>query len=220
MKKIHYRNLGYPKSGTTWLYAQLRYHPQVDAKLQDYYKEFTAKSLDEYKSLYQDYNISANCNPRVFTDLKAETHHEHPTRINEYTTHLTVCFRNVYDVLNSLFNMKKNMDPNFKMTEDNFIHSQSEFYKNNKKIFEYWNECKIPIKFMFYDDLVNDPKKYFYDVCDYIGIKRSYKDIGIKFKTDVKHPLAFDNKDIINYINDSISVIEEYTKRNLSHWKK
>ncbi len=220
MRKIHYRNLGYPKSGTTWLYVQLRSHPEVDGKLRDSYKEFTSINLQEYKKAYQDYDVSINCNPRVFTSLKSEDHFEHPIHIHEYTTHLTVSFRNVYEVLTSLYNMKKHLDHNFKTTVEDFVGSQSEFYKDLEKTFEYWNKCKLPIKYMFYDDLVNDPKQYFYDVCDYIGIKRSYKDIGVKFKTHINTPITFDNTDIINYINESISVIENYTNRNLSHWKK
>lgn len=220
MKKIHYKNIGYPKTGTTWLFEQLRCHPQVDAKLRDFYKEFAGNNLEEYKNVYQEYNISVNCNPRVFTNLKAETHYEHPSRIHEYTTHLTVCFRNTYDILNSYFNMKKNLNPNFKMTEDEYILSEVELYRNTEQIFQYWQQCSLPIKFMFYDDLLNDPKQFLYDICDYIVIKRSYKDIGVKFKTQINTPLSFDNTDIINYINESISVIENYTNRNLSHWKK
>jgi hypothetical protein len=32
--------------------------------------------------------------------------------------------------------------------------------------------------------------------------------------------LIFEDQQLISYINDGISVIEDYTKRDLSHWKK
>jgi hypothetical protein len=51
-------------------------------------------------------------------------------------------------------------------------------------------------------------------------LNRYYKDIGIKFKTDINNPLVFDNEDIIKYINEGISVIEATLDRDLSHWKR
>jgi hypothetical protein len=89
-----------------------------------------------------------------------------------------------------------------------------------ENIFYNWDKCKLPVKYMFYDDLVSGAERFFYEVCDYIGIKRRYKDIGVKFKTEIVSPLVFDNEDIIKYINTGISVIEDRLGRDLSHWKK
>ena len=48
---IHYRHLGYPKSGTNWLWSQFMEHPEVDGKLSTHYKEFDGTSLEHYQKI-------------------------------------------------------------------------------------------------------------------------------------------------------------------------
>lgn len=221
MKKIHYKNIGYPKTGTNWLWLQLMNHPQVDAKFQIYRKEFVGKNLEEYKKVYEQYTVSINLETHVFANLRQNTHFTHPTRIHECATHLTLTFRNLYEVLNSMFNMERNRDINFKMTGPEFLQSQVKMYCDTKKIFEDWSECRLPIKYLFYDDLVSNPKAYMHEICRYIGLAPFYTQSMSKvFRTDKRENLVFEDENLIKYINDGISIIEDYTKRNLSHWKK
>ena len=89
------------------------------------------------------------------------------------------------------------------------------------KLFNNWDRAKLPIKYMFYDDLVADEKNYIYDLCDFLEIARHYNPSQIKSNiTNYKDPLSFTDKTIIAIINDGISTIEEKTKRDLSHWKQ
>ena len=60
MKKIHYRNIGFPKTGTTWLWSKLIRHPDIDGKLGDTFKEFRAKNYLDYRKIYEKYSISIN----------------------------------------------------------------------------------------------------------------------------------------------------------------
>jgi hypothetical protein len=74
---------------------------------------------------------------------------------------------------------------------------------------------------MFYDDLLSDSKKYIHDLCDFLGIEHHYNDRQTKSNiTDYKDPLSFTDTKIIAIIDDAISIIEEKTKRDLSHWKR
>jgi hypothetical protein len=220
MKKIHYRNIGFPKTGTNWLWVQLMKHPEVDCKLESNYKEYSVSNLALYKKLYEKYEVSINLDVHVYDRLLPENHYLSIEKIHEHTTHVSMILRNPYEIINSMFNMEKNRNMNFDFTPQQYITKSYKTYSDFKKIFSDWERSILPVKYMFYDDFLNDPENYFYDICDYIGIKRHYKDIGVKFKTDIKTPLTFDNEEIIKYINASIGVIEDKFSRDLSHWKK
>jgi hypothetical protein len=221
MKKIHYRNVGLPKTGTTWLWHQLMRNRNIDGNLNDYLKEFKVKTIDDYKRLYEKFDVSVNFNTQVF--YISSNDFERPDRIHEYTTHITLSIRNPYEILDSMFNMRKNrkilnLDTKSAYTEVTSI--IVERHSNFENIFDYWKSCKLDIKYMLYDDLVADPKKYTYDVCEYIGVTPSYTELGKILATVKEDPLIFDNQKTIDYINKNICVIEDRLNRDLSHWKR
>jgi hypothetical protein len=220
MKKVHYRNIGFPKTGTNWLWIQLMDHPAVDCKLNSNFKEYRGNSLESYKKIYEKYDVSINLDVHAYDRILPENHYLSVEKIHEHTTHITMILRNPYEVINSMYNMERNRNVNYDFTQAQHIENCYQTYSNTESIFNNWYKCKLPVKYMVYDDLVSNSENFFYDVCDYIGIKRRYKDIGIKFKTEIKSPLVFDNEEIIKYINTSISVIEDKLSRDLSHWKR
>jgi hypothetical protein len=221
MKKIHYRNIGYPKTGTTWLSLQLGRNPFIDAQVNNILKEFRPDSFEEYKNLYKDYQISFNMDTTAFMFCPDESHYLRPENMHTYTTHITMSLRNPYEWLNSIYNFTRNTKPD--SSKESYLDTNGyifEQYLNMSKIFEYWSRCKLPIKYLFYDDLCEDPKKYVHDVCSYIGIPPYYSNVKFLLKTEINDPLVIEDKKIIEYINDSISLIEEKTDRDLSSWKK
>lgn len=220
MKKVHYRNIGFPKTGTNWLWLQFMSHPSVDCKLDRNYKEYRGNSIESYRKIYEKHDVSINLDTHAFARVFPEGHYIRPERIHEHTTHVTMILRNPYEVMNSMYNLEKNRNPNYKVGIKEYVEQHYQTYADMNQIFEYWKSCKIPVKYLFYDDLVNDPETYFYNICDYLGLNRYYKDIGIKFKTEINNPLVFDNENIIKYINESIYVIEQTLDRDLSYWKR
>lgn len=224
MKRIHFRNIGFPKTGTTWLWYQLISHPEVDAKINLIFKESLGRNLEEYKKPYEKYNVSMNLHTHTFNIDFPLNHYCLPELVSEYTTHVTFRFRNPYELLNSYYNYIKNTNPNATFTAKDYLTVDSgsvKMFCDVKKIFDNWNKCKANFKYMFYDDLVNDPKKHMYEICEFLGINKFYDPkIKVKFKTDIKEQLIFDDKKLIKYINDNICVIEDTLKRDLSHWKK
>lgn len=221
MRKIHYRNIGFPKTGTNWIWAQLYNHPQIDGRFDVAYKEFRGRDLSDYKKVYNNYNITYNLDTHIFTDNIKD--YLRPEHIHQYTTHLTMIFRNPYEVLNSMYNMDKNLNTHLSIDKKEYTNidcHRVKMYSDTKHIFEYWDNCKLPIKYMFYDDLQNDPKKFIYEICEHLGLKPFHNSKrGITFPTEKNNPLVFDNKDTIEYINRGISVIEDRLGRDLSHWK-
>lgn len=224
MREIHYRNIGFPKTGTTWLWRQLMSHPEV-GKIPFVYKEAKPNTLQKYISLYEHLDISVNLDTRIFQGANFNgPEYGTPKQIHNHTTHLSMTLRSPYDILNSMYNMERNRNPNFIDKSSEFtdftghaVHS----YSNIKRIFDEWKHCKLPVRYALYDDLVTDPKKFFEDICDYIGIAPIYDTrIKVVFKTEINKPLVFENTDVIDYINNQISFVEEYFKRDLSHWKK
>jgi len=224
MKKVHYRNIGLPKTGTTWMFNQLMRHPFIDGKVPRHIKEYRAKTLDEYKKVYDRFDISINLDTHIFDDIFDKDYFARPERIHEHTTHITMSLRNPYEVLNSMYNMEKNRNINFKNTQDTYTNLKNvvfQTYTNFEKIFEYWKSCKLTIKYIFYDDLLKDPEKYMHDICDFIGVNRFHHSKTNKvFKTEKNDPLVFDNQETIDYINKNICVIEDRIGRDLSHWKR
>jgi hypothetical protein len=224
MKKIHYRNIGFPKTGTNWLWQQLGTHPQIDGRFNDVsYKEYRTVDLVSYIKVYEKYDITYNMDVNVFQQHDPD-HYLRPENIHHHTTHITMFLRNPYEVLNSMYNMEKNRNPNFNVSKEMYINISSPIvkrYSDIQEIFDYWENSIIPVKYMFYDDLVENPKQFMFDICEHIGLKSFYNDKKKKvFVTEKNDPLVFDNQTSIDYINKNISVVEDTFKRDLSHWKK
>jgi hypothetical protein len=223
MKEIHYRNIGFPKTGTNWLWMQLHAHPQLDGRFTVFYKEHKAKDLKSYSKLYLPYDKTYNLDPHAFMKQE-EGHYLRPENIHEHTTHLTMILRSPYEVLNSMYNMFNNNDRGFIVSKHDYIdikNNMVKMYSNLSGLFDYWDNCKVPVKYLFYDDLKSDPKKFMHTICEHLGIRPFYDPSkGIIFATDINDPLVFDNRDTIDYINREISVVENRFDRDLSHWKK
>jgi hypothetical protein len=224
MKRIHYRNIGFPKTGSTWLWLQFMSHPEVDCKLQMVYKEYRRSTLETYSKMYENYDVTVNLDTHVFINPLEELEDcfFSPTNIHGHTTHLSMTFRNPYEILESMFNMEKNRNPNYNFTTDDFTNLNiGKTYVDMDSFFSVWEPCKLNIRYQFYDDLASNSKQYFEDLCLFLGISPSYDSkIGIKFKTQKHEPLIFENREVIQYINSQIGLIEEKCNRDLSHWKK
>lgn len=223
MKKIHYKNIGFPKTGTTWIYKQLLNHPDIDGHVDQNFKEYFPSKLELYKKKYEKYDISYNLHTSTFTCAYGEDNYAMPKNIGDIATHITMILRNPYDLLNSYVNYMKNINPNSKMDIyfSDIDNSSFQNFTNFQRIFDNWDQSSIPVKYMFYDDLVKDQVSFFYEICDYLGIRRIMNTtMPPVLVTNKKLTLLFDNKDMINYINRNISLIEKKFNKDLSHWKR
>jgi hypothetical protein len=122
MKKIHYQNVGYPRTGTTWLWDSLITHPEIfksdnllkRIKTRSKINQFSFKEnhwqeqnhnlllvdFSDYIKIYEEYDISLNFRPYTF---RLTT--DHIKKISNYTTHVSMTLRNPYELFDSNYNL-------------------------------------------------------------------------------------------------------------------
>ena len=236
MKKIHYKNIGLPKTGTSWLWFQLCNHPKIDMfdhtkilpqkENGDWWplKEQKFSSKEEYINFYSKYNISVNFDTWFLKDSYTNARSWQNEIVKE-SSHLSVSLRNPYDLLNSWYNFyDKKINTNYKnfLSLDNQTFSYlTDYRKMFSQLQMYKNKTKI--KILFYDDLNEDCEGYLKNVCDFMGISYNYDPIiGTKviLPTLYSDQLTIDDEKITMHINENICRVEDFTQRDLSHWKK
>jgi hypothetical protein len=247
MKKIHYKNIGLPKTGTTWLWLQLSTHPDIDmfttnTTHQDpskplhtiingevmpnrpcwTLKEQKYSSKEEYLNFYSKYDISVHFDTWFFKDSLTDIN-SWQNEINKESSHISVSLRNPYDLLNSWYNFFEKKNNKINKT---FSHLANPTFFNlvtYKKMFEELSLYKNKIKVLFYDDMKNDHEKYLKEVYDFIGISYNYYPMfgtKIMLPTSYVEQLTITDEGLIMHINENICRIEDFTHRDLSHWKK
>jgi hypothetical protein len=125
MKKVHYQNIGYPRTGTTYLYHSLINNKEIFSQTnsknkfdklrnksitsemsfkenpwQEQNEDLMLVDCSQYISIYEKYDISVNFRPWTF-----KLSEKHIDKLAEYTSHASLTLRNPYEVLNSNFNM-------------------------------------------------------------------------------------------------------------------
>jgi hypothetical protein len=245
MKKIHYKNIGLPKTGTTWLWLQLSAHPDIDMFTTNQdptkplhkitatgeviptnplwkIKEKIFPSKEEYLNFYSTYDISLNFDTWFANEAFIDTSSWQNEIIKE-SSHISVSLRNPYEVVSSWYNFfeKKNNS-----NHENFpklIHPGFCYLTTYKTMFEQLAPCKDKVKILFYDDIKNDHEKYLKEVYDFIGLSYNYYPMfgnKIMGPTVYHDPLTITDEGVIMHINENICRIEDFTHRDLSHWKK
>lgn len=228
MKRIHYQNIGVPKTGTTRVWSVLKQlyvfkSSNIIAKENPLQEQ---RKLEQYIDIYSPYEITMNFNTHTYRlppDLIAKIH--------EYTTHLTISLRNPWEIINSWYNFCvigthiEEYGPNGKEIFTANILNDLMF--NYPMIFQNWSSCKIPLQVMFYDDLCADPLKYYQTTCDYVGVTYSPPNSIMSLQDRIKRVNITEYKenmldglsqDIVVEINDRIIETAKLTGRDLSHW--
>ena len=177
MKKIHYKNIGLPKTGTTWLWLQLSTHPDIDMfttntthqdPRQPIYsivngevipnrpcftlKEQKYSSKEEYLNFYSKYDISLHFDTWFFKECFNDTK-SWQNEISRESSHVSVSLRNPYDLINSWYNFmgKKNgISGRISLQRMPLAFHHLTNYKNMfAELSSYTNKVKI----LFYDDM-------------------------------------------------------------------
>jgi hypothetical protein len=244
MKKIHYKNIGLPKTGTTWLWEQLAINPDIDMfhllqrfksikKMHNSHpkimykgvlKELTFSSKEEYMDVYSKYDVSVNFDTWFYKFISTDSS-TWENQIIKKSSHISVSLRNPYELLDSWYNFfeaKYSDRETFKSLDR---HEGFYYLTTYKTMFDALALCKDKVKILFYDDIKNDHEKYLREVCDFIGISYSYDPlignqiIGPTIYNN-NNRLTIDDEKLIMHINENICRIEDFTQRDLTHWKK
>jgi hypothetical protein len=207
-------HLGFPKTGTTWVYDQLIKHKYIDYRdiKENYYLVKTGYPIKPYIDFYKSYNISLNFCPSTWTcDSKVLN------ELDSFTTHYSISFRNPYELINSIYNF---MHQNGKSVTDaraiDLLDVNLRDY--TKTIQRLQHSIKKDILILYYDDLCNNPQEYINTILDFLHLPKIVTvDSAIINPTNYRLSYKF-NKDEIFKLNKMILDTSDYLNKDLTHW--
>lgn len=223
--------LGAQKAGTTWLYHELKKHPQCQMpKIKElrFFDPYPCKNLNKYLKNFQSDLVSGDMTPEY--SMGENT----PKQIYELFPNikLFMILRNPIDRAFSNYRMSLYLGsmsdkvPFIKHFRKNhrFIATKGYYVKQIKNYMNYF-ELHNNLKVFFYDDLLEDPIKYFYSICDFLKIERlhsceinkwnesHYKDDGLIISNK-------DEKEVASFYKDSNDELYELLKNKwILTWK-
>lgn len=212
MKNIHYVNIGFPFSGTTWVYENLKRHKDVDYKN---VKEFSAHN-DAYVKEYENYNVSFNLNPDDYYLLSDEVIKHR----SSYITHCGASIRNPYERLEGWINFSRHRISI--ETPEQWLEARlDEGFTDYAGAIKRWQSlCDKPMHYLVFDDLLRDDQAYFDSLLDYLGLEKGMEVLHTKYNwrpRNIKLEFTSEHKDTINKHIDEVS---EFMNRDFSHWKR
>jgi hypothetical protein len=213
MIEKHIVNIGFPRTGTTWLWRCVGFDPSHDKENDILTADL---DLDQYVNYYSQYQISANFNPNLWCMDR-----EIIKFIQQHATHITLIVRNPFDFVERFFDFVHQDEEVAVLTE--FLVSGG--FVNYKDIVDRWSYESAKFKVLFFEDLERDPITFFNDYLDFCQIsiaKNKIIDYNVKVNANPKQEkirLNFtDNQ--IRVINQEIDRFQTMVDRDLTHWKK
>jgi hypothetical protein len=235
MKKAHFQYVGYPRSGSTFLYRVFQQHNLLQECTNSFVKEFRCDNIDEYKSQYLKFDYSINMHASVLL-LRNK---QYICETDTVTDKFFACIRNPYEVVSSgyaLWNGHPVSQPAISRIGD---------CVGNIKFFQ--DLISKPFRIFYFDDLVGNENVFVNEICEFLDIdvpnvnfdnilkhssKEVYHDINTLGSTDVlngKLTVRNQNEIVpeynfgqqeIEYFNNKILELEQYLDRDFSHWKR
>ena len=213
MIEKHIVNIGFPRTGTTWLWECAGFDPVND-------KEnpilTTDLDFDRYVKYYSQYQVSANFNPNLWC-----LDREIIQFIQQHATHITLIVRNPFDFVERYFDF---------IHRDEEVSVLTEFlvfggFINYKDIIDRWSVGAVKLKVLFFEDLERNPSKFFKEYMDFCQIsiaKNKIIDYNVKINANPKQEKIRLNftANQIKFINQEIDRFQTLTDRDLTHWKK
>ncbi len=184
-RKVHQRNLdfiyvGAPKSASTWLFQVLRKHPGayvLPSKSSGFFETESARSIELYQALFE---------PAPAISSIGEIAHDaylYPStakRLREAFPEVRIiaCLREPGDLAESILKWWTTHTRRFGNDVSEMIR-----HPHFRRQMDY-TQCLEPffvefpveqIKILFFDDLVNDPLRFYGEVCDFIGLDCTFE---------------------------------------------
>jgi hypothetical protein len=235
MKSVHYQNVGFPRSGTTWLWKSLINNPKIFksnnfVKTRNFvinnkeprFKKWTTENIENripndttpIIEKYREYDISMCFNTFDFLCNKEEI-----SRIESYTTHVSLTLRNPFETISNYHGYTRIVLPEggqSKYTVDYLI----DIFDFSNTV-EKWLLFKNKFKILVYDDLLKDSPNYYKEVCDFIGVESNNcipeKNVNTIVTPEYK-PIIFTDEQTIQ-LNSHIDKLSDLIKRDFTHWK-
>lgn len=209
----HIVNIGYPRSGTTWLWENANFEPKLD-------KEnailTTSLDFDHYVKYYKQYQISANFQPNLWC-----VDREIIQFVQQHSTHITLIVRNPFDFVERYFDWIYR-DQNIKTLTDYIVYNG---FVNYRDVVDRWSSNATKFKVFFFDDLTSHPEKFFKQYMLFCEIPIANNE-QINYTTKVNANPKRDRikldftQEQVKFINNQIDQFQVVAGRDISHWKR
>ena len=214
MIEKHIVNIGYPRSGTGWLWWHTGFEPRHNKEDKIL---MTSIDFEEYINYYKQYKVSANFQPNLIT---VDT--DIIKFVQTHATHISLIVRNPYDFVERYFDFIDNRSPSDLI---NFI--VYEGLLNYYDIVQRWQHGSQKFELFFFEDLEFDPTGFYKNYMSFCNepisiAKFSNIDYTKKINANPKFKkvkIEFEPAQI-NYINNEIDRFQLLVNKNLSHWKR
>ena len=222
MKKIHYINIGNPKSGTSAVFNVLCQHPEVDyckAKENYGYSQYYW-TLEQYIDYYKNFNVSLNFCPTQWA-MESKQIRE----LESVFTHASMIFRNPVDFIESHLNFLSQLNL-LQIDKHNDYESfvnmllETNWLEYTKIVKRWTGLSRRPFLILLYDELTADPAMFYTKITNFIGIDVYDFDTSNRINvTKNKNASIVLTEKQITTINLLVEEFEEYSQYSLSHWK-
>lgn len=231
MIKRHYEYLGYPRSGSTFLYNVFKKHSYFSNSFKELRKENNmleqGKSIQEYKNVYLNYDYSMNMCTRNSLLNSSQI-----KELAKCTDKFFFLVRNPYDFLKSVCNFVDGSDV---MRSEAFMYSVLDYTRTIDRIKKLVDS---DVGVFIFDDLIENKYNFVEKIFDFLEVPNEPVIDGTEFTNTSKlysysvlgrsiGPI--DNKPTIELeftagqielINNYIDKFSDYMQKDLSHWRK
>jgi len=220
MNKQHLLHIGYPKTGTTWLWDSLKQNSYLQSFEKEDYKLATGESVTDYINRYRqlgDYTLNF-CPLNAFIDRYLISQLSHCENI-----YASIIIRNPYEILYSLYNFLGEFCHQHYNNYVTKMLTQGPWFINYTSVIQRWSERfdKSRFNVFLYDNLLNNQDTFFAEYMSWAKLT-DYK-MPLMSRTNVtKYQLNTNinlKQDNIDKIEKIISQIEIYMDINLLHWR-
>ena len=221
MKKLHLLNIGYPKTGTTWIWDQLAKIPEISFPMEKENSRFwQGQQLEDYIACYNKWYITGN----FFTyNFSLERYRiKQLSLIN--TTQVSFILRQPLDLAWSLY-FFLNIDRSQITFDDHCteILNQSWFFSADKIITRWQQKFGDRLHIFYYEDFVKDNHKFFSDYCDeMLGLSCNTIELDNSIINSTNY--LGKNKpqigpELTKRFNIHIEELQKVVDKDLSHWR-
>lgn len=216
MKKIHYLNLGMAKAGTSAMFDILCQHPAVDyhGYKENYGYSHHNWTLEKYIDYYKNFDVSLN-----FCPIQWSMEGKKIKELDSGFTHASMVFRKPMAFVHSLYAYTFQQETH---TAESFIDMMLETNQlDYTEIVKRWTSLSNrPFLMLFYDDLTSDPKMFYNQIVNFIGIDEYEFDTSKQVNvTKNEKILLVPTKTQVKKINSLVEEFENFSQRELTHWK-
>lgn len=235
-RKPNWIGIGCVKCGTSWLWRELRSHPEIYTPDRKEIHFFNKEGELPNKLYLKLLNKHAKKN-QLIGEFTPDYFHHKPSkeRIKEFCpdVKLIVCFRNPFDRAFSNYKHALNAgrlgNMTFMESYDSWrIRFRSVYSTHLLEWYKLFDKSKIHI--VWYDDIQKNPKNVLYSVFKFLGVNPNYYNYKYKNTFDFPYhqneelkkikPNSKEKEIWLNFYKKYTEELESLCNKNLSSWKR